>query len=82
MKYLFSSQNQFGLQVRIWNYKPDSARDLVDRLNESSTRREFVHCHSGEECAREADVIVTATNAPTPIVKLSWLKQGVHINGR
>jgi ornithine cyclodeaminase len=35
---------------------------------------------SAEDAVREADVIVTATNATAPVLDLSWVKRGAHIN--
>ena len=29
---------------------------------------------------RDADVVVTATSAPEPIVRREWLKEGAHVN--
>jgi len=36
---------------------------------------------SAEECVKDADVIVTATFASSPILKGKWIKPGAHING-
>jgi len=35
---------------------------------------------SAEETVRDADIVVTATTAREPILKLEWLKPGAHIN--
>jgi ornithine cyclodeaminase/alanine dehydrogenase-like protein (mu-crystallin family) len=35
---------------------------------------------SPEQAVRDADVLVTATSSPEPIVEREWLKPGVHIN--
>src|SRR5947209_17851739 len=35
---------------------------------------------SAEEAIREADVAITATNAPQPVIHGDWLRAGCHIN--
>jgi len=35
---------------------------------------------SVEEAVRDADVVVTATNATEPVVRREWLKAGAHLN--
>ena len=35
---------------------------------------------SAAEAVRGADVIVTATNSKTPVLKGAWLKPGCHVN--
>lgn len=35
---------------------------------------------SPEEAVRVADVLVTATSAPEPVVRREWLREGVHVN--
>jgi len=58
-------------EVRVWS--PGNA----DRF-----AREFrVHAAaSAEEAVREADVIVVATSATTPVLRGGWVAPGVHIN--
>ena len=37
-------------------------------------------CRSAEEVVRASDLLVTVTTAKEPILRLEWLKPGVHIN--
>ncbi len=37
-------------------------------------------CATAEEAVRGADVVVTATSSPTPVVRHEWLSPGVHLN--
>src|SRR4030095_11591204 len=39
-----------------------------------------VRSMSAEEAVCGADVVVTATNSKTPVLKGSWLKPGCHVN--
>lgn len=51
-------------------------------MNKSYNTTKFKCFESNEKCVEDADVIVTATFSPTPVVQAEWLKQGVHINGK
>jgi len=35
---------------------------------------------SGEECVRDADVVVTITKSAEPVLRGAWLTDGVHVN--
>jgi ornithine cyclodeaminase len=57
-------------RVVVWGRTPGRFADL-DGVEEVG---------SAAEAVRDADVLVTATTAPEPIVDRAWLKAGVHIN--
>jgi thiomorpholine-carboxylate dehydrogenase len=60
-------------EVRVWSRTPESAR----RFAEEHGARPMPDVASA---VRDADVIVTATNAREPILQGAWLKPGAHIN--
>jgi alanine dehydrogenase len=60
----------FG-EVRVWS--PRNAERFAREFNIHAT-------HSVEEAVREADLIVVATSAVTPVLRGDWLAPGVHIN--
>lgn len=66
-------------EIRIWNHREESALSLVGELMTShEIRTRFVA--SAAEAARDADVIVTATSSPKPVLQADWLKEGAHVN--
>jgi ornithine cyclodeaminase len=57
-------------RIRVWSRTPGNAAKLGD-VEEVSTP---------EEAVRGADVVVTATSSPEPVVQRDWLADGVHVN--
>jgi len=54
-------------------YSPRNAPALAEDLGVQAAP-------SAEEAVRDADVVVTATNATAPVLERSWLKPGAHVN--
>jgi len=57
-------------RIRGWSRTPGRLAELGG-VEESS---------SAEEAVRGADVVVTATTSPEPVLRLAWLKEGAHVN--
>ena len=64
-------------RVRLVSRSLESARRLAARAN-ATVPIEVVQ--SVEEAVRGADLIVTATSAPEPVVRREWIAKGAHIN--
>ncbi|CAH0385677.1 unnamed protein product [Bemisia tabaci] len=62
-------------EIRIWNHRFAGAEALCKRLGDIA--KPFP---DKEECVKPADLIVTATYSPTPVVHYDWLKSDAHIN--
>jgi ornithine cyclodeaminase len=58
-------------RIRAWSRTPGSVAALGHGVEEVAT---------AEEAVRGADVVVTATAAPEPIVRRDWLADGAHVN--
>ena len=58
--------------IGVWSSTKEHAEQFAKEIGATAT--------SAEEAVRDADVIVTATNSKTPVLKGSWLKLGCHVN--
>jgi ornithine cyclodeaminase/alanine dehydrogenase-like protein (mu-crystallin family) len=59
--------------VRIYSPTPEHARSLAEEGGAEAVG-------SAEEAVRQADVVVTATSSPEPVLLRQWLKPGAHVN--
>ncbi|XP_070581599.1 ketimine reductase mu-crystallin-like [Ptychodera flava] len=60
-------------EVKVWNRTLSRAQEFAAEYNSTV-------CETAQEAAKDADVIVTVTMSPTPILEHSWVKQGAHVN--
>src|SRR5437764_2984137 len=61
-------------EIRVWSRTAEHAAHFA------AAHRSVKVARSAEAAVRDADVIVTATNALEPILKGEWLKPGAHVN--
>jgi thiomorpholine-carboxylate dehydrogenase len=59
-------------EVHVWSPTREHAERFAKEIDAKAM--------SAEEAVRGADVVVTATNSKTPVLKGSWLKPGCHVN--
>lgn len=57
-------------RVLVWSRTPGRAAQF-DGVEEAAT---------AEDALRDADVVVTVTSSPDPILRREWLKDGAHVN--
>src|SRR5205809_4159145 len=59
-------------EIRVWSHTAEHADRFAQEFDGKAM--------SAEETVRDADVVVTATNSKTDVLKGSWLKTGCHVN--
>jgi ornithine cyclodeaminase/alanine dehydrogenase-like protein (mu-crystallin family) len=59
-------------EIRVWSPTSGHAEQFANEIGATAT--------PAEQAVRGADVIVTATNSKTPVLKGAWLKPGSHVN--
>jgi ornithine cyclodeaminase/alanine dehydrogenase-like protein (mu-crystallin family) len=59
-------------EIRVWSPTREHAEQFAKEIGAKPM--------SAEEAVRGADIVVTATNSKTPLLKGSWLKPGCHVN--
>jgi ornithine cyclodeaminase/alanine dehydrogenase-like protein (mu-crystallin family) len=59
-------------EIRVWSPTCEHAERFAKEIGATAM--------SSEDAVRGADVVVTATNSKTPVLKGVWLKPGCHIN--
>jgi ornithine cyclodeaminase len=63
--------------VRVWSRTRAHAETLAREAERSGL--EAVSCATPEEAVRGADLLVTVTSSPTPVLQGRWISPGAHI---
>jgi len=58
--------------VRVWSRNPQNAQTLAQEIGAKAM--------AAEDAVRGADVVVTVTGSPEPVLRGSWLKRGALVN--
>jgi alanine dehydrogenase len=65
-------------EVRVWGHEPAILRKFM--RDTARWKLRMIPAASVQECVTQSDMVVTTTPSRKPIVRLAWLKKGVHIN--
>lgn len=61
--------------VRVWSRSAERRRELAAQFGSPVEAVD-----TAEEAIRDADIVVTATNAREPVLEDAWIKPGAHVN--
>jgi thiomorpholine-carboxylate dehydrogenase len=59
-------------EIRVWSRDPDNVRRCAQDIA-------GVGCASAEAAVRDADIVITVTNATEPVLKGAWIKAGAFV---
>ena len=59
-------------EVRVWSRNPANAKALADDIGAKAV--------TAEQAVRDADVVVTVTHSPEPVLRGAWVKPGALVN--
>jgi len=65
-------------ELVVWGRNPERVKEYIAAMKDSIDAR-IVPASTAEEAVSGSDIVVTATMATSPVVKASWLSEGVHI---
>ncbi|MDD5773298.1 MAG: alanine dehydrogenase [bacterium] len=65
-------------EVMVWGNKQSFINNFIK--NKKKIGLKFTAAKNVKECVRNSDIVITTTPSRKPLVKLEWLKKGVHIN--
>jgi ornithine cyclodeaminase/alanine dehydrogenase-like protein (mu-crystallin family) len=65
--------------VKVWSRDPGN-RDAFAAESSGKFSASIVPVERAEWAVREADIVVTATNARDPVIEAGWIAPGTHIN--
>jgi len=65
-------------EVKVWGHRHSIQKEFISRMKIKNEK--MFKSINIQQCVNNCDIIVTATPSRRPLVKLKWLKQGVHIN--
>jgi ornithine cyclodeaminase len=77
--HLLAMERIFELsQIRVWSPTPDHQYGFITEM-ESRTDTPLIGSDSPELAVANADLVVLATSATTPVVRNEWIKSGAHV---
>ena len=65
--------------IKAYDIVPEKCKSFSAEMTEL-LKVEVIPAESAEECVKGADIVVTVTTSPAPVLKGEWLEPGMHVN--
>ena len=66
-------------KVYVFDLFPEARKKFAEDMSKQ-LGIEVIPAESGEEACKNADIVLTATTSPKPVIKREWLKDRVHVS--
>lgn len=66
-------------RVYVYDLYPEARKKFADEMTKK-LGIQIIAAESGEEACKDADIVLTATTSPRPVLKREWLKEKVHVS--
>ncbi len=66
-------------KVYVYDLYPEARKKFAEDMSKQ-LGIEVIPAESGEEACRDADIVLTATTSPRPVLRREWLKEKVHVS--
>ena len=66
-------------RVYVYDLYPEARKKFAEDMTEK-LGIEVLPAESGEEACKDADIVLTATTSPKPVLNRKWLKERVHVS--
>ncbi|MCJ7732875.1 ornithine cyclodeaminase family protein [Candidatus Bathyarchaeota archaeon] len=66
-------------KVYVYDLYPEARKKFAEDMSKQ-LGIEVIPAESGEEACRDADIVLTATTSPRPVLKREWMKEKVHVS--
>ncbi|MFH1179128.1 MAG: ornithine cyclodeaminase family protein [Candidatus Bathyarchaeota archaeon] len=66
-------------KVYVYDLYPEARKKFAEDMSKQ-LGIEVIPAESGKEACRDADIVLTATTSPRPVLRREWMKEKVHVS--
>jgi alanine dehydrogenase len=66
-------------EVKVYSRNPNNVSSFIDKMK-TTIQQPIEAARSAKETVQGSDIVITATNSSSPVIRYEWLESGTHIN--